>query len=198
MNKGSDIQFIREHYQRMSNEEVIRIATQDAAGLTPEAQEIIKEEVEKRNLDTNILKGVQAQNKSYTVAEIDEYCGIARNLSCPDCGSNLIQLNGTMTSEVMSFVVFTQHKKQLKVACPTCLEKANNKALTTSLALGWWGIPWGIVRTIQAISHNMKSKKANNLLEPNDYLRSFVLSKVGLFETYKNDKEKLQQLIAEN
>ena len=56
MSSEIDIQFVRDNYQRMKDEELIRVATQDAAGLTPEAQEIIKEEIEKRKLDTNIIK----------------------------------------------------------------------------------------------------------------------------------------------
>ncbi|NJO25751.1 MAG: hypothetical protein HC867_08300, partial [Bacteroidia bacterium] len=64
MNTGIDIQFVREHYQRLTDDEFIRIATQDAAGLTPEAQEVVKEEIERRKLDKNIISGVQAQNKT--------------------------------------------------------------------------------------------------------------------------------------
>ncbi|MBX3240621.1 MAG: hypothetical protein KIT80_00715 [Chitinophagaceae bacterium] len=196
MSKGIDIQFVRETYQRMTDKELIRIATQDAAGLTPEAQEVVKEEIERRKLDTNIIKGVQAQNKSYTVEEIDEYCNLARNLSCPICETNSAMLNATRTSEVMSFILFTQYKRQLKVACPACLDKANNNALIKTIILGWWGIPWGFIRTIQAIGHNIKDKKTNHNNTPNDYLRSFVLSKIGQFETYRDNKEMLQQIIS--
>ena len=195
MSKEIDIQFVRENYQRMTDKELIRIATQDAAGLTPEAQEIVKEEIERRKLDTNIVKGVHAQNKVYSIEEVDEYCNLVRNLNCPSCGTSIAKLNGTMTSEVMSVIFFTQYNRKLKIACPDCLDKANNNALTKTIALGWWGIPWGIIRTIKAIGHNIKSKKTNHLDTPNDYLRSFILSKVGQFETYKNDREKLQQII---
>lgn len=196
MSKGIDIQFVRENYQRMSDEELIRIATQDAVGLTPEAQEVVSEEITRRNLDTNIIKGVQAQNKEYTIEEIDKYCTLVRNLTCPSCQTNSKMLNGTLVSEVMSFIFFTQYKKQIKVACPSCLDKANNNALFLTSLVGWWGIPWGIIKTIQAIGNNLKSKRTNHIDSPNDYLRSFVLSKIGQFETYKNDKEKLQQIIA--
>lgn len=196
MNKGLDIHLVREHYQRLDDSELVRIATQDAVGLTLEAQEVVEDEIKRRNLDANIIKGVQAQNKSYTVDEIDKYCSLVRNLSCPSCGENSVMLNGTMASEVMSFILFTQYKRQLTVACPNCLDKANNNALIITIALGWWGIPWGFIRTIQSIGHNIKSKKTNHLDAPNDYLRSFVLSKVGQLETHKGNKEKLQQIIA--
>lgn len=196
MSKEIDIQFVRENYQRMTDNELIRVATQDAAGLTPEAQEIVKEEIERRKLDAGIIKSVYAQNKSYTIAEIDEYCNLTRNLSCPVCGTSSAMLNATMTSEVISLILFTQYRQQLKVACPACLDKANNSALTKTIILGWWGIPWGFIRTIQAIGHNIKSKKNNHLVASNDYLRSFVLSRIGQFEAHRDNKEMLQKIIS--
>ncbi len=62
--------------------------------------------------------------------------------------------------------------------------------------MGWWGIPWGIIRTIQSIKHNIRCKKTNHLETPNQYLRGFTLTKIGQLETYKDDKSKLQQLIS--
>ena len=44
----------------MSDEELIRIATKDAFGLTPEAMEVVKVEVESRGLSENIAKGIAA------------------------------------------------------------------------------------------------------------------------------------------
>src|SRR5690242_14249347 len=106
MSTGIDIKFIQERYQRMSDEELIRIATQDAYGLTPEAMEVVKAEIQKRGLDENISKGLEAQNKEYTIEDVDAYCDIVSSLSCPLCGSSAERLNATMTGEVMSFVLF--------------------------------------------------------------------------------------------
>src|SRR5437867_2874948 len=86
MSTGIDIKFVQERYQRMSDDELIRIVTQDAYGLTPEAMEVVKAEIQKRGLDENIAKGVEAQNKTYTIEEIDAYCDIVSNLGCPSCG----------------------------------------------------------------------------------------------------------------
>jgi hypothetical protein len=192
-----DMQFIRENYQRMPDNELIRVATQDAAGLTPEAQQIVKEEIQKRGLDPAILGGIEAQNKEYTVDHLDQYCAMIRGLECPRCGGSGALLNGTQTSEVVSFIILTQRTKKLKIACPDCLDKANNEALAKTAVLGWWGVPWGIIRTIQAIVQNLKSKKTNRVEGPNAYLRGFVLSRIGQLETYKGDKVKLQEVISE-
>jgi hypothetical protein len=45
MSTGIDIQFVRENYQRMTDAELIQSATTDAVGLTPEALEVVKEEI---------------------------------------------------------------------------------------------------------------------------------------------------------
>jgi len=196
MSKGIDIQFVKEYYQKKTDTELIQAVTTDAAGLTPEAQEVIKEEIIKRKLDPSVIKGLEAQNKTYTIEEVDNYCNLIRQLNCPICGTSHAALNATETSEVMSFIVFTQWKNRIKVGCPDCLDKANESALTTTALAGWWGIPWGIIRTIQAIVQNIKNKKTNHSDTPNDFLRSYTLSKIGILETYKDNKEKLQQIIS--
>ena len=196
MSSGIDIQFVREAYQKMSDQELIRVLTQDAAGLTPEAQEVVKEEIKKRNLDPNIAKGVDAQQKSYTSAEIDAYCEIIQKLPCPATGSTSEKLNATLTAEVMSFIIFTQYREKIIIGSPDILDKASNAALRKTILFGWWGIPWGIIRSIKAIVINIESKKLNRIDTPNEFLRSFVLSKIGQIETYKNNKEKLLEIIS--
>ena len=196
MSTGLDIRFVRENYQKKTDAELIQAATTDAVGLTPEALEVVKEEILKRKLDTSVIKGLEAQNKTYTIEEVDKYCNIIRQLNCPTCGTSHTPLNATMTSEVMSFILVTKWSKKLRVACPNCLDRANESALTKTALLGWWGIPWGFIRSIQAIGQNVRNKKTNHSDTPNDFLRSYALSKIGELETYKDNKEKLQQIIS--
>ncbi|WP_431211739.1 hypothetical protein ACQ86N_38985 [Puia sp. P3] len=68
MSSGIDKQFVREYYQRMSDKEMITIL-RDLTGLTPEAQEVVREEITRRNLDVDI-SGIAAQ-------EEEEYLGKA-------------------------------------------------------------------------------------------------------------------------
>jgi predicted nucleic-acid-binding Zn-ribbon protein len=196
MQAGLDIEFVKDNYQKMSDDDLIRTATTDAYGLTEEAMEVVKEEIIKRNLDKNIIKGLEAQNKTYSIEEIDIYAALIQKLPCPKCGNTFQKLNGTLTSEVMSFIVVSQYKRAYIVACPNCLDKATTGALTKTLLLGWWGIPWGIIRTFQAIGHYYKSNKQHHIAAPNNFLRSFILSNIGEIETHKADKVKLQQIIA--
>lgn len=196
MAKGLDIEIVKENYRRLSDAELIRIATEDAFGLTSEAQQIVFEEIKRRKLDLNIINGIAAQNKEFTLEEIDSYTEIIRNLNCPDCGSTESRLNATLTSEVISIIFYTEYDKKLKVACPSCLDKANNKAIIKTLLIGWWSIPWGIIRSFQAIINNFRSKKTNHNIAANDFLRSFILNNVGSIEAFKTNREKLQEIIS--
>lgn len=69
MSAGLDKQFIRDYYQSMNDKELIHVLTQNMAGLTLDAQEIIREEIRRRRLDNNILKVVEDQQMSYTFRE---------------------------------------------------------------------------------------------------------------------------------
>jgi len=66
MSAGIDKEFVRGHYKRMTDQEIIRVLTTNLAGLTLEAQEIIKEEIIRRNLGPAISKVIEAQQETHT------------------------------------------------------------------------------------------------------------------------------------
>ncbi|HLK29938.1 MAG TPA: hypothetical protein VKT28_15265 [Puia sp.] len=68
MSDGIDIEFVREYYQKMTDQEITRVLTQDSKGLTSDALKIVKEEIARRNLDSEILSAVEAQQQVYTDA----------------------------------------------------------------------------------------------------------------------------------
>jgi hypothetical protein len=100
-----------------------------------------------------------------------------------------------MVNQVISFLVATTYSKKLKVACPRCLNRAHISASTLTALAGWWGFPWGLIRTPMALYRNMRSRRTNHWPEPNDYLRSFVLARIGAITTYREDRDALQQLL---
>ena len=195
MSTELDISYIKEIYERMTDSELTYKITRDGRGISPEVQLVVTEEVERRGLDPQILRALNAQNKDYTTTEIDSYCEIIRDLHCPKCGGSQDRLNGSIVYEAMSFIIFTQYSRKILIACPSCLGKSSDTALIKTIILGWWGIPWGPIRTIQSIIKNVKGRKYHIMSEPNDYLRSFTAHKIGVIEVYKDNKEKLQQLI---
>lgn len=192
---GFDLKLIEENYARMSDAELERIATTDTHGLRPEVYQIIENEIKKRNLNPNLASGAKAQNKEYTIEELEAYSKLLRELPCPICGNHKEQLNGTVSYTVKSFLFLTRSTAEPTIACGSCLDKKNNDAIQSTALLGWWGIPWGILNTPVYIYKNIQAKKQNKLEKPNNTMLLFTLSNIGEVETYKEDKEKLKQII---
>jgi len=190
-----DLKDIEKNYEGMSDEKIIRIATTDAVGLPPEVFEIIEKEIKKRNLNPDILKGAFAQNKEYSIDEIENYSNLLRDLPCPICENTIEKLNGTILHTVKSFIFFTTSSAETTIACPDCLDKKNNDAIFSTALLGWWGIPWGLFKTPIYIYRNYKEKKENRLSVSNNTLLLYTLNHIGEIETYKANTEKLKEII---
>ncbi|WP_207428311.1 hypothetical protein [Pedobacter sp. SYSU D00535] len=186
---------LRKNYERFDDNKLTRIATEEAAGLRPEAVDLLKQVIKERGLSGSIIKGIDAQLQEVDDRILSEYAELLRGLPCPLCKSTDEKLNATMTGSVISFIIMTNYQKELKVACPNCLDKANDRAMIKSALFGWWGFPWGIIRTPQALLLNNKMKKQNRLSEPNDLFNAFVLGKIGRLEANRNNPTELQEII---
>ncbi|RZK09751.1 MAG: hypothetical protein EOO56_29990, partial [Hymenobacter sp.] len=178
---------LRENYRRFSDAKLLRIAAEDAAKLRPEALELLRQELATRGVAAVAARAIAARLRVVSEAEIAEYCGLIRSQPCPVCCSSTHLLNATITSKVMSFLVLTTWQKRLIIACPACLDERHRDASTTSALLGWWGFPWGIIRTIQALNFNRKMAALNHLLYPTDLLKSFVVANVGHLEAARHE-----------
>jgi hypothetical protein len=186
---------LRENYKRFTDEQLIRLATTDASGLRPEAVVVMREEINKRKLPNELLDGIDVQRKEISEEELISYCDIIQSLSCPRCGSSANKLNAMIIGTAISFLFWTNYEKRLLIACPSCLEKANREATIKTAILGWWGIPWGIVHTIQALVFNGKMSSEVQRSELSKYLLGFVAANIGVIEVNKNDKDYLLSLI---
>ncbi|MFI2744148.1 hypothetical protein ACG2LH_15550 [Zhouia sp. PK063] len=185
-----DINFIKENYKKFDNSKIETIALKEANTLKPEIVEILKAEVQRRNLNSNLINCIDSQIKELTEKDLIEYSELLRKHKCPNCNSKTNHINVSITGRVISVLIFTSYKKSLKVACPNCLDEMHNNANMVSAVAGWWGIPWGPINTIRSFIFNAKMKK-NNRLEASDLYKSFILSNIGVLEQSKTEPEKL-------
>lgn len=190
-----DIKQIEKNYATKEDFEIERIATSNSKGLRPEVYTIIENEIKKRNLNPNLLNGAIAQNKEYSIEELNSYSNYLRELACPICNSKSKKLNGTILYTVKSFIFFTSKETKSCIACPDCLDKKNNNAMLSTFFLGWWGVPSGVIQTPLYLFRNFQSKKENHLKESNFALLNFVKNNIGHIESYKEDKQKLVVII---
>ena len=102
-----DIEQIKKNYENFNDSKIEHLAKNEAGSLEPEVIPILVNEIKKRNLDVDLIKGIEAQTKELTEKEIQEIKLKIESLSCPECGQNESKLIGTLIRTVKSFIVFT-------------------------------------------------------------------------------------------
>ena len=85
---------------------------------------------------------------------LDEARARGACLRCGAAGAKRVEF-----MRVMSFIAVTRHQRWESFLCPSCTAKIGAKELAISCALGWWGIPWGPIYTIQSLWVNFKGGK---------------------------------------
>lgn len=190
-----DLQQLRKNYEQFDDKKLIRIASEEAGGLRPEAFDLLKQIIQERGLSTDVIKAADVLVSEVSAKNLDDYVEVLRTLPCPVCDGTEEKLNATIVATVISFVLLTQYRKEVKIACPNCLNKMNNDAMIKTAVLGWWGLPWGIIRTPQALMLNNKRKAENDWPEANDLFKSFVYGRLGRIEANRNNPEELQDII---
>ncbi len=186
---------LRENYSRFTDAKILTLASKEASTLTSDGLQALKDEIRKRGMSEDLLIGIKVQSEPLDSSKFNEYCDIIQNEICPICNSKDDKLNATLVGEVVSMIIMTRYEKNLKIGCPSCLVKENNSGLAKSLLLGWWGVPWGVINTIQSVFFNNKMSKQAQQKEPNAVLKSFIISNIGSIEIAKNNPEKMRNLL---
>jgi hypothetical protein len=189
-----DIEQIKKNYANFEDYKIEHLAKNEAAGLKPDVIPILIEEIKKRGLDPNLIKGIEAQTKELTESELTELKSKIANLPCPDCGAKNTPLIGTLIRTVKSFIVLTSYKKVPVITCETCANKRRKNAMITTFLLGWWGIPFGIFRTPIALIQTLIDK--NKRVEISDgILTVFTVESIGEIKTNWDKEAELVDFI---
>lgn len=78
---------------------------------------------------------------------------------CSCCGKVTAQPRYAIFYEVKSFIFITTRSAIQGIFCSTCAEKKALKASAITWILGWWGIPWGPIYSIQTLFINLLGGK---------------------------------------
>lgn len=171
-------QLIRK-YAQLSNDQLIRLATYEAGGLTPEAREVLREELRGRQLGGGLSDVIDIQQREIAPQEHDELVERFRKLPCPICNSVGRPLNAVTVATARSFLIMTTHQKRVVLGCPECILAAARKAQRLTLAFAWWGIPWGPIRGLQAMVLNAEARSAAARQEATAELYNYVAANRG-------------------
>jgi hypothetical protein len=76
--------------------------------------------------------------------------------TCQGCGVSDDTVRFAVFQYVISMIVATSRRTHYGFYCEACRSKRGLRFRLTTLALGWWGFPWGIPHTIQALGTPMR------------------------------------------
>lgn len=164
----------------MPDERLLQISLHEAAGLTPEALRVLNSELAARGINSAVGRAVEAQIHSLSRRDLDLLVETVRKQPCPACGRNDHPLNGGVIADAKSFVILTTFDKHTVIACQDCRAAQAKRAALVTAVLGWWAIPWGPIRTTQALANDFRTMRQCQCGEASDALRAFVEQNPGV------------------
>ncbi|HZV20354.1 MAG TPA: hypothetical protein VE986_02290 [Hyphomicrobiales bacterium] len=85
---------------------------------------------------------------------VNEHVSAVHRGNCPKCrGAGPIDVH--KSHSVWSAIILTSWKTQPQISCRKCATWAQAEGLLSSLILGWWGFPWGLIITPVQIVRNI-------------------------------------------
>ena len=90
---------------------------------------------------------------------------------CPKCkGSGPVDIHKHY--QIWSALVMTRWSSRSQVSCRRCALKSQAGGLVSTLLLGWWGFPWGLIFTPVQICRNITAMvRPPNPAAPSDNLK---------------------------
>jgi hypothetical protein len=171
---------LKETYSKFRDEDLIRIAEQDAAALTPEALQVLKGEIARR--------GLQYEDPSkplFLILEkslLDSYCDSIQNSFCPNCGTQG-NLNRIEVETVFGIGHFYGYDRERLILCKKCTNAVVFKKCAYSILLGIWTV-FPIFITLLK---NINALRIFKLSEPSESLVEFVKANYQEIEPIRRD-----------
>lgn len=127
---------------------------------------------------------------------VEDWAAKIHQGNCPKCnGSGPVDVQTSYT--VWSFFILSSWNSKAEVCCNTCGYKKKTWGLISSMVLGWWGFPWGIIMTpIQVIRNIIGFFKGANQEGASDQLKQIAKLQIAQQALEQNSVD--EQSIVEN
>ncbi len=188
------VEEIRENYKGFSDSKIESIAENESKGLRKEVLEILKSEIEKRNLDKRLITWVDAETNTLTEFEKQSLIKKIENLKCPNCGQKRSKLSGQEFNTIVSLIIFCNDLTQNRILCDYCGKNKKIKSMLITFFAGWWSrrgvlnTPYTIIKDTINLFYK---KKINDRI-----ITKFIEQNNGMFRLHGTDEEYLFNLIS--
>lgn len=184
---GLDKSFLAQSYSRMSDNELLSIAANEIKDLTPEAIEVLREELMRRRLGEGLESVIAVQLNEFSDEVMEKYLQLIRQQPCPYCSGQNESLN--------AINIYINHYEDFYIGCPSCLDKMyageSEDKISYDIPVSFKGIA-GSVK--QAVYYENLIKQVRSG-KPSNALLLFVRERVGELELSKDNPEKMARLL---
>ncbi|WP_430391482.1 hypothetical protein [Dyella sp. 20L07] len=142
--------------------------------LTTEAKEAIRDILTQRGYPLPDIRTVPI-----TDDEVRAHAVAIRNGACPHCKGKQSVVEVRTAHWVWSALILTRYGRRTILACRDCGRSASLKALASSMVLGWWGVPFGLLVTPYKIVANVAELLRQDKPEPSPALQTFVRTRLA-------------------
>lgn len=180
----------------MSDGELKMFALTKVHTIFKQNADLLKEELANRGLRPGFAEAVDAQLNDITRDQLRSLAQIVKDAKCPDCGTMSQPLRGGMIRKVISFIVMTQSETRPYIACAECLNKKRSSAILNTSLLGWWGFPWGLIKTPTAIARHFGENGERDQVS-NTVLAEFTIRNIGYLTGMRDKRDFISKFIME-
>ena len=187
----TDLDKIRDYYAQLTNDQLENIAMYEVQDLREDVLKIVEAEIKKRGLEEVYSNAIDEQSQPITPNRLEELTNKIKQLPCPICNNNHSDLIGGTIRKVRSFIVYSSYSHGHIIGCDTCVERERTKHIGISMALGWWGIPFGVIYTIRALIGHIGEVGKHRIAKSNEVIQAYAITNRGFIRGYWKDKEEL-------
>ncbi|MEO1258705.1 MAG: hypothetical protein AAFZ15_07900 [Bacteroidota bacterium] len=128
---------LKKNYRRYDDNQIRRIAKNDAKALRDEAVPILIQEIKKRNLGEHLIRWINAERRKLTKSEMDSLKRKVKGSTCESC-HNYGQLKGYKFTSITGLLVTTNISSYELIICEKCGKKRRRNSAIWTAFFGWW------------------------------------------------------------
>jgi hypothetical protein len=129
---------IRENYLKFEDFQIEKIARDESKTLRRDVLVVLKDEIERRNLDKSLITWVDAETQTFTDHEKVTLQRNLEKLDCSNCENKLQKLSGHRFTSLISAIIWCKQTDHKRILCNSCGRSEKFSAFFKTFLFGWW------------------------------------------------------------
>lgn len=184
-----EIDEIQQNYERFDDVRIIHLAKNEVKGLREEVIPILIAEIEKRELNSDLIDWIRAGRRKLTKSDVEVLKHKIRKSICENCKINS-ELRGYEIYTITGILIDTLETNHRLIICEKCGKESQRKSTKWTLKFGWWslkGLFWTPLYLITRLTNKNEGRKQSEKI-----IEDFLEANIVQITLKKDSKEVIQ------